>query len=117
MRDLCEALEVEGHVSRLRRTRVGPFGLPQSFTVDALEDMCDVRRADEGLLPLSTALDDIPVLAVTEPQQTSLKQGRAIVAPHSLQMSEWVLTEAEGIPVCLCQPRDGQLWPKRVFNI
>lgn len=116
-RDICEAVGAEGHVSKLRRTRVGPFGLEQSFTLDALRELCDGARADEGLLPLSTALDDIPVLAVTDPQQTDLTQGRAIAAPHSLQRSEWILAEAEGLAIALCQPRDGQLWPKRVFNI
>ncbi|MEM7729180.1 MAG: tRNA pseudouridine(55) synthase TruB [Pseudomonadota bacterium] len=121
-RDICQALStdtvrIEGHVSKLRRTRVGPFGLERSLTLDGLEELCDGARADEGLLPLSTALDDIPVLAVTEDQQLSLKQGRAIAASPSLPLSEWILAEAEGSPVALCQPRDSQLWPKRVFNI
>lgn len=116
-RDICEALSVEGHVSRLRRTRVGPFTLERSLTVDVLQNLCDGARADEGLLPLSTALDDIPVLAVTEQQLISLKQGRAIAAPTHSDKSEWVLAEADGIPIALCQPRDGQIWPKRVFNI
>ncbi|WP_366523838.1 tRNA pseudouridine(55) synthase TruB [uncultured Algimonas sp.] len=121
-RDICVATGAEGHISRLRRTRVGPFGLAQSLTLDALAELCDGARADEGCLPLSTALDDIPVLAVTDPQAIHLKQGRAIAAPQSLQTSaphdrEWILAEAEGSPVALCQPRDGRLWPKRVFNI
>lgn len=121
-RDICEGLEVEGHVSRLRRTRVGPFGLEQSLTVDALENLCERSRADERLLPLSTALDDIPVLAVTEPQLTALRQGRPIAAPSSLletaeRRSDWVLAEADGIAIALCQPRAGELYPKRVFNL
>ncbi|MEL6688125.1 MAG: tRNA pseudouridine(55) synthase TruB [Pseudomonadota bacterium] len=116
-RDICEALDLEGHVSRLRRTRVGPFALAQSFTLDALQEVCDSARADEALLALSTALDDIPVLAVTDPQATDLKQGRAIDAPSTFQRSEWILAEADSVPIALCHPRDGQLWPKRVFNI
>ena len=116
-RDICEALDLEGHVSHLRRTRVGPFTLSQSFTLDALEQVCDSARAEEALLALSTALDDIPVLAVTDKQQANLKQGRAIAAPSSHHHAQWVLAEADGIAIALCQPRDGQLWPKRVFNI
>jgi tRNA pseudouridine55 synthase len=121
-RDICTALKVEGHVSLLRRTRVGPFDLSRSLTLDALQELCDGARAEGALLPLSTALDDIPVLAVTETQVTDLKQGRAIAAPSTFQKtdgepSQWVLAEADGTAIALCQPRDGQLWPKRVFNI
>ncbi|MGB3455471.1 MAG: tRNA pseudouridine(55) synthase TruB [Litorimonas sp.] len=116
-RDLCGVLGVEGHVTRLRRTRVGPFDLSRSLTVDALRELCDGARADDGLLPLSTALDDIPVLAVTETQAARLKQGRTIAAPPSLQLSEWILAEAEGLAIALCQPRADELAPKRVFNL
>lgn len=116
-RDICEALGAEGHVSRLRRTRVGPFDLSRSLTLDALEQMCEVARAEEGLLPLSTALDDIPVLAVTDPQQTALRQGRAIAAVSPYHDTEWVLVKSNGNPVALCQPRGLELVPKRVFNL
>lgn len=117
-RDICARLGVEGHLSRLRRTRVGPFTVKQSFTVDELSEMCDGATASEGLLPLSTALDDIPVLAVNEQQAIDLKQGRVIAATSSFQSYEWVLAEEYGNPVALCQPRDdGRLAPKRVFNI
>lgn len=116
-RDICEAVGAEGHVSRLRRTRVGPFDLSRSITLDALEQMCDGARAEEGLLPLSTALDDIPVLAVTDPQLTALRQGRAIAAVSPYHDTDWVLVESNGQPVALCQPRGSELLPKRVFNI
>lgn len=116
-RDICEAVGVEGHVSRLRRTRVGPFDLKRSLTLDALEQMCDGARAEEGLLPLSTALDDIPVLAVTDPQLIALRQGQAIAAGTPYHDTQWVLVESNGQPVALCQPRGLELLPKRVFNL
>lgn len=116
-RDICEAVGAEGHVSRLRRTRVGPFTLSRSITLDALSLLCDGARAEEGLLPLSTALDDIPVLAVTDPQQIALRQGRAIGAISPYHDTEWVLVESNGKPVALCQPRGLELIPKRVFNL
>jgi tRNA pseudouridine55 synthase len=87
------------------------------LTLDVLEQLCDSARAEEGLLPLSTALDDIPVLAVTDQDATDLRQGRSIAAPHSYQDSEWILAEAEGLAIALCQPRDEELFPKRVFNL
>jgi len=116
-RDICEALGADGHVSRLRRTRVGPFGLAQSITLDALEKMCDGAGAEEGLLPLSTALDDIPVLAVTEQQSTALRQGRVIEAVSPYHDTDWVLAKSNGTPIALCQPRGAELHPRRVFNL
>jgi tRNA pseudouridine55 synthase len=116
-RDICEALGAEGHVSRLRRTRVGPFTLDTSLTLDAMAQMCDGARAEKGLLPLSTALDDIPVLAVTEQQTAALRQGRVIEAVSPYHDTQWVLAMGNGNPVALCQPRGSDLRPKRVFNI
>ena len=116
-RDIADALGTLGYVSFLRRTRVGPFTLVQSFGVDALEAMDYGARASEALLSLSTALDDIPVLAVGETDAALLKQGRAIAAPPNSPQDTLVLIECGGVAVALSQPRDGRFHPKRVFNI
>lgn len=116
-RDLAAALGVCGYVSVLRRTRVGPFTLERSITLDELEQMCDRARVTEGLLSVSTALDDIPVLAVTDQDAIDLKHGRGIAAPPHLLDSETIRAERDGVLIALCQPRDGALVPKRVFNM
>ena len=83
--------------------------------------MCDRARVSEGLLSVSTALDDIPVLAVTEQDAIDLKHGRGITAPPQVRKerldSEFIRTEWDGVLIALCQPRDGVLIPKRVFNL
>ena len=116
-RDLAASLGTCGYVSILRRTRVGPFGLEESITLDALTQMCDRARVSEGLLSVSTALDDIPVLAVTDQDAVDLKHGRGITAPSHLLNHEYVRAERDGVLIALCQPRDGTLVPKRVFNM
>ena len=116
-RDLAAALGACGYVSVLRRTRVGPFTLEQSITLDELEKMCDRARVSEGLLSVSTALDDIPVLAVTDQNAIDLKHGRGIAAPPQYLDSEFIRAEWDGVLIALCQPRDGSLFPKRVFNL
>ena len=116
-RDLAAALGACGYVSVLRRTRVGPFTLERSITLDELEQMCDRARVSEGLLSVSTALDDIPVLAVTEQDAIDLKHGRGITAPPQYLDSEFIRAEWDGVLIALCQPRDGALIPKRVFNL
>src|SRR5690606_27707673 len=61
-RDLAAMLGAEGHVSALRRERVGPFSVDNAVTLDFLEELAHKGAAFEGLLPVSTALDDIPEL-------------------------------------------------------
>jgi len=116
-RDLAASLGACGYVSILRRTRVGPFGLEESITLDALTQMCDRARVSGGLLSVSTALDDIPVLAVTDQDAVDLKHGRGITVPSHHLNHEYVRAERDGVLIALCQPRDGILVPKRVFNM
>ena len=95
-RDLAASLGACGYVSVLRRTRVGPFTLKQSITLDELSRMCDRARVSEALLSVTTALDDIPVLVVTEQDAAHLKQGREITASpqvlKELLKSDYVLS-------------------------
>jgi len=116
-RDLAAALGACGYVSVLRRTRVGPFSLKQSITLDELEKMCDRARVSEALLSVTTALDDIPVLAVTEQDAVDLKHGREITAPSDFLKSEYIRAEMDGVLIALCHAREGALVPKRVFNL
>ena len=118
-RDLAAALRACGHVTMLRRTRVGPFHLEQSFTLDALEKLCHRDAVSDALRPVETALDDIPVLALTEQEAIELKHGRAIAVPLSFKAknSEWVLAMLEETAIALCDAQEGLLRPKRVFNI
>jgi tRNA pseudouridine55 synthase len=118
-RDLAAALGTCGHVTVLRRTRVGPFTLQQSITLAQLEQTCDRGAVSEALYPLSTALDDIPVLAVADQDANDLRHGRAIDPnPSNISpSSDWVLAMEGGREVALCEMRDGRYWPKRVFNL
>ncbi len=120
-RDIALELGTCGYVSVLRRTRVGPFTLKESIKLDELEGMCDVARVSEGLHPVTTALDDIPVLAITADHAVDLRHGRGIDAPDNLpeaaQMSDLIRAELEGVLIALCSPQAGVLIPKRVFNL
>ena len=125
-RDLAVALGAEGHVSALRREQVGPFSLENAVTLDSLEQMVHSGAASEGLLPVATALDDIPGLAVTDQDAFSLRQGRPIVLlPRQVETLKGQLRgDARTVSVfldqtlvALCQLRAGQLQPDRVFNL
>jgi tRNA pseudouridine55 synthase len=125
-RDLAQALGAEGHVSVLRREQVGPFNLQNAVTLDSMEEMVHRGAASEGLLPVATALDDIPEQAVTPEDAFSLRQGRPIVLlPRQVETlksrlsggSRTVSAFQGQTLVALCQLRAGRLEPDRVFNL
>ena len=122
-RDIAGRLGACGHVTALRRTRVGPFALSRaetpSFTLEALEESCHRDGVLEALSPVSTALDDIPVLAVSELDATELRHGRAIALPSGFTDSPSGLTLAKlgGVEIALLRASGPLLTPKRVFNM
>jgi tRNA pseudouridine55 synthase len=126
VRDIADALGACGHVSELRRTRVGRFTEHSAVTLELLEDLGHKARCLEALLPVETALDDIPVLAVTDEDAFRLKQGRSIVlVPRQVEAvkaglkpgSRTVSAMAGGSMVALCEMRAGRLEPSRVFHL
>ena len=126
VRDLADALGACGHVSALRRTRVGPFSDAAAITLELLEDLVHKGRGLEALLPVETALDDIPGLAVTQEDAFRLSQGRGIVLlPRQVETlkalfvgaSRTVLASHASKAVAICEMRAGQLSPVRVFNL
>jgi tRNA pseudouridine55 synthase len=125
-RDLAEMLGACGHVSDLRRTRVGPFSDKTAVPLEMLEDLGHKARQSELLLPVETALDDIPELAVTDEDVFRLKQGRSIVlVPRQVEAvkarlkpgSRTVSAMSGGKVVALCEMRAGRLEPSRVFHL
>ena len=96
------------------------------MTLDILADLVHRDAASEGLLPVATALDDIPELAVTDQDAFSLRQGRPIVLlPRQVETLKGQLHgDARTVSVFLGQTlvalgqlRAGRLEPDRVFNL
>jgi len=126
VRDLALALGACGHVSALRRTAVGPFTEARAISLELLEEFGHKAAHLEALLPVETALDDIPELAVTAEDAFRLKQGRPIVlVPRQVEAlkarlqagSRTVSAMSGGTVVALCEMRAGKLEPSRVFHL
>lgn len=123
-RDLAAVLGACGHVSALRRTRVGGFDEARAVTLAQLEALVYEGRGSEALLPVSTALDGIPALAVTTEDAFRLRQGRAVVLlPRQLDALAPRLGEDRTVSamsgdqvVALCEMRAGRLNPVRVLH-
>jgi tRNA pseudouridine55 synthase len=123
-RDVGRILGCFGHICALRRTEVGPFGENDMIPLEQLEALCDRAASGEGsladaLLPVETALDDIPALAVTRADAARLHRGQAVLlrgrdAPNC---SGTVYVTVAGRLLALAEIGNGELIPKRVFNL
>ena len=114
-RDLAHALESRGHVTMLRRTRSGPFGLEAAISLDKLGESAKGRTLDKHLLPLTAGLDDIPALPVTPDQAGALRQGRKLTG-IAAQPGLYLATDQD-LPVALVELREGELRVLRGFNL
>jgi tRNA pseudouridine55 synthase len=114
-RDLARALESRGHVTMLRRTRAGPFGLEAAISLDKLGESAKGRTLGKHLLPLTAGLDDIPALPVTPDQAGALRLGRKLTG-IAAQPGLYLATDQE-LPVALVELREGELRVLRGFNL
>ncbi len=127
VRDLALRLGTLGHVTALRRTRVGPFGEADAIPLDKLLALGHDAAAARHLLAVETPLDDIPAVPVTANDAGRLRSGQAIhlragmpvpsPAPSADEVSAVLCTEGRGRPVALCAYEAGFLRPMRVFNL
>jgi tRNA pseudouridine55 synthase len=131
VRDIALALGTVGHVSQLRRTRVGAFEEKDSVPLAREGGSVHIPAAFEHLRPISTALDGIPALTITGPDAVRLKSGNPILIRANqfakiaegqpegddLQGLTVFLQTSEGEPVALAEFAAGELRPFRVFNL
>lgn len=124
-RDLGQALGTVGYVSALRRTQCGPFHEDQAISLETLAEFRHSAAAAKVLLPVSTALDDIPALALTEDEARRLRSGQRIPIQEllarcpipSIAAGQTVRAVAEGQVVALARIEDGLVRPVRVLNL
>ena len=78
-RDLARAVGTVGHIAALRRLRVGPFHESHAVSLDSVTAAGDAPPpSPDLLLPVMTALADIPALAVTEAEAARLSFGQEL---------------------------------------
>jgi len=77
-RDLAAKVGTLAHVTVLRRLRVGRFSMENAISLDSLEQKVQNTPAVSLLLPIETALDDIPALVITEQEAQRLRLGQRI---------------------------------------
>ena len=123
-RDMGRQLGCFGHVSALRRVAVGPFNEETMISLEDLEAMCHRAAAGEAsladaILPVETALDDIPALAVSRADAARLQRGQAAIlrGRDAPIFRGSVYVTVAGQLLALAEVDHGEIVPKRVFNL
>lgn len=130
-RDLGLKLGCFGYITHLERAAVGPFTLENAISLDFFTDSGQNLEPEQALLPLTTALDDIPVLALRDREAARLKNGNSIALiskPDLDRMTaagiEWdknepvtALVTYDKRPVALVDVVGPELHPIRIFNL
>ncbi len=122
-RDLGRKLGCFGHVTSLRRTRVGPFSEDKAIT---LAELVALHDQDDGgaelmrcLMPIETALSDMTELNVTWPDASRLRLGQPVLirGRDAPIMQGEVYAVCKGQLVAIGEIERGELRPTRVFNL
>jgi tRNA pseudouridine55 synthase len=109
----------------LRRTAAGPFTQDHAISLESLEALGHSAAASGALLPIETALDDIPALALTEIEANRLRRGQAVsmlARANRERIREFengviVFATTGGKPVALARYEAGDIHPVRVLNL
>ena len=120
-RDLGRALKCLGHISTLRRTRVGMFTEAEAVTLDEVERAAEKSR--EALLallsPIEMALSGLPTITFGSADAAKLRQGRSVLlrGRDAPILTGRVYALSRGALVALGEIAKGEFCPHRVFNL
>ncbi|MBC9246311.1 tRNA pseudouridine(55) synthase TruB [Paracoccus sp. 11-3] len=115
-RDLGRHLGCLGHVDHLRRTWSGPFDVADGVEFAKI-DRDTQEWLESRLLPLETALVELPQLRATPEGARRIRNGNPGEVTGMAEWGELVwVADADG-PVCIGRYQGGTVQPERVFNL
>jgi len=116
--DLAKSLGSCGHVTELRRTKVGVFDDKKIFSLVKLEKVMHNDQLKDAVLPTWKVLDDILAINFSQEEGEKIVHGVAIQLPEqkTLLNEDCVLAKVDGVPIGIGKV-DGQYFkPKTIFN-
>ncbi|SFV38000.1 tRNA pseudouridine(55) synthase TruB [Hyphomicrobium facile] len=121
-RDMGRIMGCYGHVIALRRTQVGPFDEGRAVAMETLLAAAESGDPDEVLkylLPVESALADLPELLVSQSDAATLARGQTVLirGRDAPIMSGPAYATSKGRLVALGELAKGALHPTRVFNL
>ncbi|MBN9246088.1 MAG: tRNA pseudouridine(55) synthase TruB [Hyphomicrobium sp.] len=121
-RDMGRILGCYGHVIALRRTQVGPFDESRAVPLEALlaaAESGDPDQVAKYLLPVESALADLPELLVSQSDAATLARGQTVLirGRDAPVLTGPAYATSKGRLIALGELAKGALHPTRVFNL
>ncbi len=122
-RDFGRLLGCLGHITALRRTRVGPFAEAEAVTLEELQAAGEAGPQSSELKslvqPVERALASLPSIPIGQHEAQRLKNGQSVIlrgrdAPIVLGQA---YATHHGKLVALVEGEAGELRPKRTFHL
>jgi tRNA pseudouridine55 synthase len=124
-RDLGAALGTFAHIAELRRLSVGRFTENQAIALDSIAEHRHISADCGYLLPIETALDGIPALALTEENAARLRNGQRVTPGDPDELADFDRLDEGAVVsawhrralIALVKIESGGLRPLRVINL
>ena len=115
-RDLGRDLGCLGHVARLRRIWSGPFEAGDGIAFDRI-DRANQAEIEAALLPIQSALADLPEMQATEIGAIRILNGNPGQVLGHADFGTEVWVSRQGRALCIGRYLGGEVQPSRVFNL
>lgn len=121
-RDMGRKLGCFGHVTALRRLRVGPFSDEAALPIEELIETAEtggLEALGEFLHPVEVALNDLTELTLTPSDAAGLARGQTVLmrGRDAPMFTGPFYATSKGKLIALGEADKGQLRPVRVFNL
>ena len=114
--DMARSLGTVGHLSQLRRTKVGKFTEKTIISLEKFEEIVHNSNRQSVLVSIGAVLDDIPAVSVSQDSKKRIYQGQPISGGHPLEDGAMVTVLFDSIVIAIGFYKQGLIYPKRVFN-
>lgn len=117
-RDIARKLGSLGHITMLRRTRIGKNDEKRIISLEKIETMVHNNMLAKFLLPLDAVLDDIPVVSLGNEEVEKIRCGVRIEAnQNSFDDQQIIQLVHENKLIALGKKQESNIKPIRGFNL
>jgi tRNA pseudouridine55 synthase len=112
------ALGCGAHLKGLTRTSCGPFDIADSLSLDQVEDSFRNGCWQDLVCPIDTVLQHLTAVTVSEADESSIGNGRAIALGNDRDENRCRAYSADGrfLAVLRFLPEQGLWQPEKVFG-
>lgn len=111
--DIGRKIGVPCHLSALRRTRAGNFGLTKAVSIEQLQEIVVAEKLKDYLIPMNAAVSHLPEVNLNDEELKKIRNGMKL--PSNLTADSVRLTDANNNLIAIGAAHENFVRPKIVF--